>query len=244
MIDRLKKQQDKLLVKERYEAWETVARKLAHEIKNPLTPIQLSIDRLREKFGSKLTSETKDFEKYLETINRQIKDIENLVNEFSNFARMPRPIFRKINLNDIINRSVEFTRLSTNNQINFKINEKKLTINGDAEQLNRVFINLIKNSEEAFLDKLEKNPNFKGKIDIEIISNNDYIMVRIKDNGTGISDTKKAMTPYYTTKIKGTGLGLPIVSKIINEHSGNFSIKNKKDENGIDIEISFPNIDA
>ena len=244
MIDRLKKQQDKLLVKERYEAWETVARKLAHEIKNPLTPIQLSIDRLREKFGSKLTSETKDFEKYLETINRQIKDIENLVNEFSNFARMPRPIFRKINLNDIINRSVEFTRLSTNNQINFKINEKKLTINGDAEQLNRVFTNLIKNSEEAFLDKLEKNPNFKGKIDIEIISNNDYIMVRIKDNGTGISDTKKAMTPYYTTKIKGTGLGLPIVSKIINEHSGNFSIKNKKDENGIDIEISFPNIDA
>ena len=69
-------------------------------------------------------------------------------------------------------------------------------------------------------------------------------MVRIKDNGTGISDTKKAMTPYYTTKIKGTGLGLPIVSKIINEHSGHFSIKNKKDENGIDIEISFPNIDA
>ena len=244
MIDRLKKQQDKLLVKERYEAWETVARKLAHEIKNPLTPIQLSIDRLREKFGSKLTSEKKDFEKYLETINRQIKDIENLVNEFSNFARMPRPVFRKINLNDIINRSVEFTKMSTNNQINFITNKKTLTINGDAEQLNRVFTNLIKNSEEAFLDKLVKNPKFKGKIDIEIISNSDYIMIRITDNGTGIPDTKKAMTPYYTTKIKGTGLGLPIVSKIINEHSGNFAIKNKKDKNGIDIEISFPNIDA
>ena len=94
----LKKQQDKLLATERYEAWETVARKLAHEIKNPLTPIQLSIDRLREKYSSKLNQSSKDFEKYLETINRQIKDIENLVNEFSNFARMPRPILKKLNI--------------------------------------------------------------------------------------------------------------------------------------------------
>ena len=85
---------------------------------------------------------------------------------------------------------------------------------------------------------------FKGKIDIEIISNNDYIVVRLTDNGTGISDTKKVMTPYFTTKAKGTGLGLPIVSKIINEHSGDFLIKNKKDGNGVDIEISFPKINA
>ena len=91
---------------------------------------------------------------------------------------------------------------------------------------------------------MKKTPNFKGKIDIEIISNNDYIVVRLKDNGTGISDTKKIMTPYFTTKTKGTGLGLPIVSKIINEHSGDFLIKNKKDENGVDIEISFPKINA
>ena len=105
MIQRLKKQQEKLLATERYEAWETVARKLAHEIKNPLTPIQLSIDRLREKYSSKLKNEKEDFEKYLETINRQIKDIESLVNEFSNFARMPRPVFRKINVSEIINRA-------------------------------------------------------------------------------------------------------------------------------------------
>ena len=88
MIERLKEQQNKLLITERYEAWETVARKLAHEIKNPLTPIQLSIDSLREKYKSKLPNNSQDFEKYLETINRQIKDIEKLVNEFSNFARM------------------------------------------------------------------------------------------------------------------------------------------------------------
>jgi len=244
MIDRLKRQQEKLLATERYEAWESVARKLAHEIKNPLTPIQLSIDRLREKYSSKITSNSEDFEKYLSTINRQIKDIESLVNEFSNFARMPRPIFKKINIIDIINRSVDFIKMSSKNKINISKNHKKLLINGDSEQLNRVFINLIKNSEEAFLVLLKKNPNFKGKIDIEIISNNDYIVVKLTDNGTGISNTKKVMTPYFTTKTKGTGLGLPIVSKIINEHSGDFLIKNNKDGNGVNIEISFPKINA
>ncbi len=244
MIDRLKRQQDKLLANERHEAWESVARKLAHEIKNPLTPIQLSIDRLREKYSSKINNDGQDFEKYLETINRQIKDIENLVNEFSNFARMPRPIFKKINILDVINRSVNFSKMSSKNKINVNTSNKKTMINGDSEQLNRVFINLIKNSEETFLDMIKKDPNFKGKIDIEIISNNDYIVVRLKDNGTGISDTKKVMTPYFTTKTKGTGLGLPIVGKIINEHSGDFLIKNKKDGNGVEIEISFPTINA
>ena len=244
MIDRLKKQQDKLLATERYEAWESVARKLAHEIKNPLTPIQLSIDRLREKYSKKIDSDGKDFENYLETINRQIKDIEKLVNEFSNFARMPRPIFKKINLFKIITRSVDLLKMSTKNEINFKAKHKDLEINGDEEQLNRVFINLIKNSEEAFTELSKKTPSFKGKIDIAIESNNDYIVVIITDNGTGITDTKKVMTPYYTTKIKGTGLGLPIVNKIINEHSGDFSIKNKKDGNGVIIEISFPKLNA
>ena len=244
MIDRLKKQQDKLLVTERYEAWETVARKLAHEIKNPLTPIQLSIDLLREKYSSKITSDAKDFENYLETINRQIKDIENLVNEFSNFARMPRPIFKKINIYDVLKKPVDFVKMSSKSLIELKTIENNLIIDGDAEQLNRVFINLIKNSEESFLDVLLKKPNFKGKIDIDIISNNDYIMIKLQDNGPGISDTKKAMTPYFTTKNKGSGLGLPIVSKIINEHAGNFSINNKKDDKGIEIEIIFPKINA
>ncbi len=244
MIDRLKKQQDKLLATERHEAWESVARKLAHEIKNPLTPIQLSIDRLREKYFSKISKNGEDFEKYLETINRQIKDIENLVNEFSNFARMPRPIFKKIDIVDVINKSVNFVEISSKNKVNIVFSEKELMIDGDREQLNRVFINLIKNSEEAFQDLVKKNPNFKGKIDIEIINNKEYIVVRLTDNGTGISDTKKVMTPYFTTKTKGTGLGLPIVSKIINEHSGDFLIKNKKDGNGINIEISFPKINA
>ena len=244
MIERLKEQQDKLLATERYEAWETVARKLAHEIKNPLTPIQLSIDSLREKYKDKLLNEGQDFEKYLETINRQIKDIEKLVNEFSNFARMPRPILKKMDIVNLINKSLDFIKMTSKNSVNLIVKTKNTVIYGDEDQLNRVLINLIKNSEEAFLEKIQKNPNFKGNIDIEINDNNDYIIIRLIDNGTGISDAKKAMTPYFTTKKTGTGLGLPIVTKIINEHSGNFSIKNTTSRSGTIVKISFPKINA
>ena len=244
MIVRLKEQQDKLLTKERYEAWEVVARKLAHEIKNPLTPIQLSIDSLREKYKVQLAEKGQEFEKYLETINRQVKDIEKLVNEFSNFARMPRPVLKKINIVNQINKSLDFIIINSKNSINLIKKNKNLFIKGDEDQLHRVFINLIKNSEEAILEKTEKDPNFKGNIDIEIDENNDYIVIRLIDNGIGITDSKKAMTPYFTTKKTGTGLGLPIVTKIINEHSGKISITNKKDRTGTIIQILLPKINA
>jgi two-component system, NtrC family, nitrogen regulation sensor histidine kinase NtrY len=244
MIERLKEQQDKLLTTERYEAWESVARKLAHEIKNPLTPIQLSIDSLREKYKNKLSNESQEFEKYLETINRQIKDIEKLVNEFSNFARMPRPILKEVDIIKLINETLDFIKITSKSSINFIKKTNNSFINADEDQLNRVFFNLIKNSEESFSEKIEKDPSFKGNIDIEINDNNDYIIITLTDNGTGITDPKKAMTPYFTTKKQGTGLGLPIVTKIINEHSGIFSIKNKKDETGTLIKITFPKINA
>ncbi len=237
MIKRLKRQQDKLLVTERYEAWEVVARKLAHEIKNPLTPIQLSIDRLKEKYSSKIGEDKSQFNDYLQTINRQIKDIENLVNEFSNFARMPRPIVKKIDINKVILRSINFLKISLKSKIYFSKNKESNFIMGDEDQLYRVFINLIKNADESIIEILSKKPKYEGKIDIDIFNNNDYKVIVIKDNGEGISDTKKVMTPYFTTKKTGTGLGLPIVSKIINEHSGEFVIK--KDEGTI-IEIWLP----
>ena len=110
---------------------------------------------------------------------------------------------------------------------------------GDEDQLYRVFINIIKNADESIIEIMNKKPNYEGKIDIEILYNNDYIVTVIKDNGKGIADTKIVMKPYFTTKKKGTGLGLPIVNKIINEHSGEFVIKK---EIGTTIEIWLPSI--
>tara|TARA_B100001741_G_scaffold226552_1_gene188189 strand:+ start:533 stop:2308 length:1776 start_codon:yes stop_codon:yes gene_type:complete len=242
MIDRLKIQQDKLLVAERFSAWETVARKLAHEIKNPLTPIQLSIDRLRDKYSEKLKDEKNEFTKYLETINRQIIDIKKLVDEFSGFARMPSPILKKINISDVLKRSIEFYKMSNKN-INLNLNydfKKKYLINGDSEQLNRVFINLIKNSMEAIDEKKQKDTNLLGKIDVEIIKNNEYIEIKMLDNGSGFKNTKDIIKPYYTTKKEGTGLGLPIVTKIINEHEGD--IQFLQNTNGAEIKIYLPKI--
>ncbi len=238
MIDRLKKQQEKLLVSERYSAWESVARKLAHEIKNPLTPIQLSIDRLKDKFSKRISEGQDEFKNYLSTINRQIKDIESLVNEFSSFARMPTPIFKEMNLVDVVERSIDFYKLSTDNKINFKSYKKIVHFKYDEEQLYRVFINLIKNSEDSIKERKEKDKNFKGKIDIEIEGDNDYIHISIVDNGIGIKDTSKIMTPYFTTKKNGTGLGLPIVNKIINEHKGEMTITSLK--TGAKVQILFP----
>ncbi len=240
MINRLEKQQEKLLQSERYSAWESIARKLAHEIKNPLTPIQLSIDSLREKYSKKISEGKEDFVKYLETINRQIKDIETLVNEFSSFARMPSPVIKKINLCNVINRAVEFMSMSSKSEISFNNKNKNLPINGDEEQLYRVFINLIKNSDESISEIRQKKANFKGKIELDITSNNEYIVIKLSDNGTGIKDTKKIMTPYFTTKKNGTGLGLPIVKKIITEHSGDLIINNK--EKGTIVTISLPTL--
>ena len=196
MIDKLKKQQDKLIISERHMAWESVARKLAHEIKNPLTPIQLSIDRIKEKYLTKIDDKDNSFSDYLNTIAKQIKDIEFLLNEFSDFARMPKPVFKKMNLNKLISRSINLYKLSETN-IKFNLSEANsiFEINGDEEQLNRVFVNLIKNSIESIHEKKIKNADFKGKISIDIKDDSDYIYVTLKDNGVGFDrvDKKKCL---------------------------------------------------
>ena len=241
MIDKLKKQQDKLLLSERHEAWENVARKLAHEIKNPLTPIQLSIVRIREKYLNKIDANDKNFSSYLNTITKKIKDIEHLVNEFSDFARMPKPSLKKINLNQIILRSINLHELSERDiKFTFIKNKSINNIKGDEEQLNRVFINLIKNSIESIHDKRIKTVDFKGKISIEIRDDSDYIYVTIFDDGIGFGhvDKAKMLTPYFTTKKNGTGLGLAVVSKIINDH--NSTILFSSIDNGAKVEITFP----
>ena len=243
MIEKLKKQQDILLMSERHSAWENVARKLAHEIKNPLTPIQLSIDRIKEKYLNKLDNNDKNFSSYLNTITKQIKDIEHLVNEFSDFARMPKPILKKININNIVSRSLKLHELSEKNiKFIFSKSDEKKYIMGDEEQLNRVFVNLIKNSIESINEKKMKNVDFKGKIDVDIKQDSDYIYVTIIDNGIGFDQVDKAkmLTPYFTTKKKGTGLGLAIVTKVISDHDSTISFNSIND--GAKVEITLPRI--
>ena len=242
MIEKLKSQQEKLLFSERHEAWEDVARKLAHEIKNPLTPIQLTIDRLRSKYEKSVDDKEKgNFNNYLIIINKQINQIENLVNEFSDFARMPKPIFNKNNIVEIIHTNISLLEeMDRSISIKLKSDKDNLSINCDADQISRTFFNLIKNSVESIIEKLSKSGNFAKFIDIDILDKNDYIIIIITDNGTGFStDIIKNITkPYFTTKAKGSGLGLSIVNKIINDHNG--TIDFSSNINGAKVKINLP----
>ncbi len=244
MIDKLKYQQEKLLTSERHEAWENVARKLAHEIKNPLTPIQLTIDNLNSKYLENVEDSKKDkYQQNLKTIQKQIKQIENLVNEFSDFARMPKPLIKSNNLYDVITENINLlNKIDTNIKIKL-INHlsKGKYANFDYEQFNRLFFNLIKNSIESIQEKTEKDNKIDKNIDIEIRERRDYIIINILDTGTGFKNktTKDLIKPYFTTKTKGTGLGLSIVDKIVSDHNGSINFLNQK--NGAKIQIIIPN---
>jgi len=243
MTEKLKTQQNKLIINERHEAWENLARKLAHEIKNPLTPIQLTIDKLKNEYSKKIETQDEDkFDKGLKIITKQIKQIENLVNEFSDFARMPKPILKNNNLVSIINENINLIKeLDSNILIEFNYDNEKIILNSDYEQLSRVFFNLIKNSIESIQEKRIKNIDFNGKIDIKLNNNTSNIDFIIIDNGLGFEIFKKniknILDPYFTTKKKGTGLGLAIVNKIINDHNGSINFIPIKD--GAKIEINF-----
>ena len=243
MISRLKNQQEKLIINERHEAWGNLARKLAHEIKNPLTPIQLTIDRIKNKYSSQIIDKDQNnFKENLRIIDAQIKQIENLVNEFSDFARMPKPILKNNDLVKILEENIKLlSEVDKSINIDFHINKDKILLNCDKEQIGRVFFNLIKNSIESIQQKNDKNVDFVKKISIEIQDNNDHIKFRLVDNGIGFdkikNNIKEILNPYFTTKKNGTGLGLSIVNKIINDHNGElkfFSISN-----GAKIEIDF-----
>ncbi len=243
MIEKLKDQQNKLLSNERHEAWETVARKMAHEIKNPLTPIQLTIDNLNSKYIPNLSEEKKEkYQANLKTILKQIKQIENLVNEFSDFARMPKPLVKKNDLIKVLNENIELLK-KVDETIKFRIINKigkDVILNFDNEQFNRLFFNLIKNSIESIKEKVKKTSKSLKNIDIEINQRRDYITINLIDTGEGFKDkkTKDIIKPYYTTKKEGTGLGLSIVDKIINDHNG--SIKFLNTNNGAKVQIIFP----
>ncbi len=248
MIDRLKIQQEKLITNERYEAWGSLARKLAHEIKNPLTPILLTIDRIKNKFLNQINDNGKDdFQDNLKIINNQIKQIENLVNQFSDFARMPKPTLRRNDLVPIIKDNINLLKeIDLSIDIKFLTKHDSIFFNSDREQMSRVFLNLIKNSIESIQEKSKNTGNFVKKISIELDENDDHIKSIIEDNGIGIDTLKikinEIFNPYFTTKVNGTGLGLSIVKKIINDHNGFIQLLPITD--GAKVEIIFNKNDS
>ena len=243
MISRLKEQQEKLIINERHEAWENIARKLAHEIKNPLTPIHLILDRIKNKYTKQIVeNEKNNFKENLKIIDNQIKQIGNLVNEFSDFARMPKPILKNNNLIQLLEDNIKLLS-EADHQVKIELikNSDQILFKSDKEQLSRVFLNLIKNSIESIQQKAKNTNDFNKKITIEIKGIGEHISIVIIDNGIGFGifkgNIKDILNPYFTTKKNGTGLGLSIVNKIINDHNGKIDFIPIND--GAKVEINF-----
>ena len=238
MIQRIKADQIKKTLEGKYDAWKIIAKKLAHEIKNPLTPIQLSLDRINDKFKNQIINDRENFDNHIKTINSQIKEINTLINSFSDFARMPDPIFKKTDITKVISESILPYQTNYPNIIfhtELKLNDKKIRI--DENQIFRLFTNLIKNSVESILESQKKD----GKIIIKISDDKNNIVINFIDNGLGfkIDHLNKSSEPYFTTKEKGSGLGLSIVSKIIFEHGGHINFSNEKKQKGAVINFTI-----
>ena len=233
MSDDIITQRKQLAISEKHEAWSDVARKIAHEIKNPLTPIKLSIDRLKNKKKKGIDISDEDFVETIDTINRQVDDIKNLVDEFSDFARMPAPQMYQRNIKDIINNAISLFKIE-NDKINIysDLNSINYNVSCDESQISRVLNNLIINSIHSIEAKFKNTTG--GSINISSSIENNFLKITIIDNGIGLMHKEKdLLKPYFTTKDKniGTGLGLSIVEKIISEHGGSFRIYNN--DNGI-----------
>lgn len=239
MTQEIKIQKNKIALTERYQAWEMVAKKLAHEIKNPLTPITLSLERIKDKYLKQINIDKQDFENYLSIISRQVQDIGNLANEFSDFARMPIPIKKINNLKKLIEDNINLYNLSEKNvTFHLEYKSEKVFIGFDLDQISRVLVNIIKNSLESIHEKQEVDKNFQGLINIEVKDDNEFINIIIDDNGVGFKSTPKDLVaPLTTTKKHGSGLGLSIASKILFEHGGDLKFLEKND--GAKIILSF-----
>ena len=226
-----------LVSAQRRAAWSDIARRLAHEIKNPLTPIKLSAERLNKKYMNQITKDLGTFEQCTDAIVRQVDEIGRMVDEFSNFARMPSPEFMDENIINIIS-EVCFMQKQAYQKINFIINndKEKVIVNCDRRQVSRALTNIIQNSAEA----ITEDKNKLGNIAISILTDSSKVSVIIDDDGPGLPMAliSKLTEPYVTTRVRGTGLGLAIVKKIMEDHDGSFTLENKK-ENGAKAILTF-----
>jgi two-component system nitrogen regulation sensor histidine kinase NtrY len=227
---------------QRRAAWSDIARRIAHEIKNPLTPIQLAAERLQRRYGEEVSSDPETFARLTDTIVRQVGDLRRMVDEFSNFARMPKPVFREENIHDIA-RAALFLHEVAHPGISFSIDPPVADIRMvcDRRQLGQALTNIVKNAVEAIEARRNRGEqNADGdRIDLSIQRDNEQLVIDLIDTGVGLPQERERLTePYMTTRVRGTGLGLAIVKKIVEEHMGEIAFLDRAG-GGTRVRIAF-----
>jgi two-component system nitrogen regulation sensor histidine kinase NtrY len=221
-----------LVTAQRTSAWADVARRIAHEIKNPLTPIQLSAERLRRKYGKMIVEDRGVFEQCTDTIVRQVDDIRRMVDEFSHFARMPKPVIASEDVADAVRQTVFMMRVGHSEiDIDVQITEDPMPARFDRRLISQALTNIIKNATEA-IAAVPSHDIDKGIIRVYTAREGDDVVIDVVDNGIGLPKTNRnrLLEPYVTTREKGTGLGLAIVGRIVEEHGGAIELRDAADK--------------
>jgi len=231
MSNDLVRQRNQLAIAKKYETWSDIARRIAHEIKNPLTPIQLSSERLLKKIKNTPNYNDKEIHECVNSITRQVSEIGLLVDEFSNFARLPNPEFRDLNIYSLLNNCITDIKNNYNNiDFDLILENDKFILKCDKNQITRVIHNILINSINSINELVDNKP--KGNIVCKTTLEDNMFIIQIVDNGSGLKYNKdELIKPYFTTRKKtgGTGLGLPIVEKILSDHNADFELTNRID---------------
>ncbi len=232
-----------LLTAQRNAAWADVARRIAHEIKNPLTPIQLSAERLKRRFGKEIGSAPDVFAKCTDTIIRQVEDIGRMVDEFSSFARMPKAHIEEHDLVETVKEALLLQRMAGEDiEIVLDLPEGPLPAPFDRRLITQAITNLVKNAREAIEARVSRNPEPKGRIEVRLEVRGGRAAIRVIDNGCGLprEQRQRLAEPYMTTREKGTGLGLAIVQRIMEEHHGRLELADNPHERGAMVSLVLP----
>jgi two-component system nitrogen regulation sensor histidine kinase NtrY len=227
---------------QRSAAWSDIARRVAHEIKNPLTPIQLAAERLQRRFGKEVQSDPETFDRLTGTIVRQVGDLRRMVDEFSNFARMPKPVFRSENVHDIARQAL-FLHEVAHPEIKFLLEPPTgdYPMICDRRQLGQALTNVVKNAVEAIESRRSRGEHHLSgdRVELRLRRDGDQLIIDVMDTGIGLpADRERLTEPYMTTRVRGTGLGLAIVKKIVEEHCGEIAFLDRQG-GGTHVRIAF-----
>jgi two-component system nitrogen regulation sensor histidine kinase NtrY len=237
----------RLVTAQRSAAWRDVARRVAHEIKNPLTPIQLSAERLRRKYRGEITSDPEIFDRCTDTIIRQVEDIGRMVDEFSSFARMPAPKFAAQSANELLRQAVFAQRVvdpDTTIELEEPVEEVRIVCDG--RMLGQALTNVLKNAGEAIASRRQASPGLHGRMIARLVVDDASATFEVEDNGVGLpaAGREQLTEPYVTTREKGTGLGLAIVKRILEEHGGELVLLDAANPPGARVVLRLPRAKA